>query len=174
MAASPDNTTSLYYYWNLDDNLNGPAIAFIVFLQLVLALPSNLFIVVHSICDKKENLKKSAIILLFSLALSNLAMALFYMPFVIVALGAEEWIFGGSDYTRDILCQINGFIYEYLVIVTGHILVMISIDRFLYIVKADYYHKIMTWKVTAGIMAAVWVSVTEKVCKKNQKNQKKP
>ena len=157
--ASMENTSYFWYdRWTLDKDLNGPAIASIVTLQLVLALPSNLFIILHSLSHRRL-LKKSAILLLFSLSMSNVLMTLFYMPFVMVASGAEEWIFGGSNQTRDILCQINGFIYEYSVTVTGHILVIISIDRFLFIVKAVHYHKIMTWKVILGIKTAVWVSV---------------
>ena len=153
-------TTSAVYNttWKLSGNINGPAIAFFVTLQLLLALPSNLFIVVHSLSHRKR-FKQSAIILLFSLALSNLLMTLFYMPFVIVASGAQEWILGDSNYSRNILCQINGFTYEYSVIVTSHILVIISFDRFLFIVKAMGNRQIMTWKVTLAIMAAVWVSV---------------
>ena len=44
-------TTSAVYNttWKLSGNINGPAIAFFVTLQLLLALPSNLFIVVHSL-----------------------------------------------------------------------------------------------------------------------------
>lgn len=152
-----NNTTSEYTDWTLDEGLNGPIIAFFIALHLLLALPTNLFVVIHSLC-RFRNFKNSAVILLFCLALSNLIMVLFYMPFVIVASGAEEWIIGGSDYSRNILCQIHGVIYEYSVTVTCHILVAISIDRSIYIVKVHAYQKIMTWKVTCGIMAAVWVS----------------
>ena len=151
-------TTIEYNRWILNEYLSGPVIAFFVTLQLVLALPSNLFIILHSLSHRKL-FNKSAIILLFSLSISNLLVTLFYMPFAIVASGAEEWILGGSDYSRNTLCQIHGFVYEYSVTVTGHILVIISIDRFLYIVRATHHTKIMSWKVTLGIMAAVWVSV---------------
>ena len=48
----------------------------------------------------------------------------------------------------DILCQMNG-------LVSGLILVIISIDLFLFIVKAAHHHKIMTCKVTFGIIITI-------------------
>ena len=85
-------------------------------------------------------------------------MTLLYMPFTIVASSAGEWIFGTTDYTRDILCQIHGFVLAYSVIVSGQTLAVISVDRFLYIVKSNVYFKIMTWKAGFALMAIIWVS----------------
>ena len=145
--------------WTLDVGLNGPAIASVVALHFLFALPTNLFVVVHSLCHT-EGLKKSASILLFNLALSNLVIVVFYMPFTIVASAAGEWIVGLSDNSRHVLCQIHGFIFEYSVNINCHILVVIAVDRFLYIVKAQSHQKLMSRKVTLGIVAAIWVSKT--------------
>ena len=73
------------------------------------------------------------------------------MPFVFVSPGAEEWIIARL-HTRDILCQMNG---KYSFTVSGLILVIISIDLFLFIVKAAHHHKIMTCKVTFGIVITI-------------------
>jgi len=155
-----NNTEDHYDHWTLAEELNGPAISFFITLQLVLALPSNLFIILHSLCHWKSSLKKSAVVLLFSLALSNLLMAVLYMPFAGVASGAGEWIIGRTDYTREVLCNIHGFVFEYSATLTGHVLVLISVDRFLFIVKAPDYHKIMTYKVTVFIIAIIGVRMS--------------
>ena len=39
----------------------------------------------------------------------------------------------------------------------AYILAFLSVDRFLYIVKANVYHKIMTRKVAISIIATIWV-----------------
>jgi len=151
-------------YWTLDSGLSGPAIAFVVALHFMFALPTNLFVVLHSLCHIRT-LKKSANILLFNLALSNLVVVVFYMPFTVVASAASEWIIGSSESSRHALCQIQGFIYEYAVVIACHILVVISIDRFVFIVKTQFYSKVMNWKIVLGIMVAVWVSELMKIAK---------
>ncbi len=143
--------------WTFDKELNATAIAFIVLLHLLLALPANLFVVIHSL-SHCQDFKKGATILLFCLAVSNLIMALLYMPFVVVATSADEWIFGNTDHIRQVLCDIHGFIFELLISVTNHVLVVMSIERFFYIVKVHLHSKIMSWKVITVIMAAVLVS----------------
>jgi len=134
-----------------------PGIAFIVLLHLLLALPANLFVVIYSLSHYRD-FKKGATILLFCLAVSNLIMALLYMPFVVVATSADEWIFGNTDHIRRVLCHMHGFVYEASITVTNHVLVVISIERFFYIVKVHLHSKIMSWKVITVIMVAVWVS----------------
>jgi len=153
-----NGTESVVNNWTLASSISGPAISFFVALLFFLALPTNLFIIGHALYHRKTSLKKSAIILLFSLALSNLFMTIFYMPFAIIAAGVEEWIFGGCDATRSVLCQMHGFVFEYSSTLTGHILVIISIDRFLFIVRSMDYHNIMTWKVTCAILTVIGVS----------------
>ncbi len=143
--------------WSLDAKLKAPGIAFIVLLLLLLALPANLFVVIYSLSHCRD-FKKGATILLFCLAVSNLIMALLYMPFVVVATSADEWIFGNTDHIRQVLCDIHGFVFELSITVTNHVLVVMSIERFFYIVKVHLHSKIMSWKVITVIMAAVLVS----------------
>ena len=144
--------------WKLSEDVQGPAIAFFVTIVFLLSLPPNLFVIIHSVYYGWKNFRKCSIILLFSYALSDLLMTLLYMPFTIAASGAGEWIFGTTDNTRDILCQIHGFVFAYLVMVSSQTLAVISVDRFLYIVKSNVYFKIMTWKVGFALMAIIWVS----------------
>ena len=88
---------------------------------------------------------------------------LLFMPFVIVASSAGEWIFGSTDEIRNIFCRIQGSVY---ILATGLIfdsLAVISVDRFLTIVMFDCHQRFMTWKVAHGIMIFVWVS--RELCK---------
>ena len=99
--------------------------------------------------------------LLFNLALINLLMTVLYMPLMVVASAAGEWIIGQSDNERDILCQITAFVFAYTVGVSIHTLAAISFDRFLSIVKPHHHRKYMTWKVALGIVVFIWVSLTK-------------
>ncbi len=146
-----------YADWSFNTKLNAPGIAFFVLLHLLLALPANLFVVIYSLSHCRD-FKKGATILLFCLAVSNLIMALLYMPFVVVATSADEWIFGNTDHIRQVLCHMHGFVYELSITVTNHVLVVMSIERFFYIVKVHLHSKIMSWKVITVIMTVVWVS----------------
>ena len=158
MNQSPSLNTSR---WKLSEDIHGPVIAFFVSLEFLLSLPSNIFIIAYSFCHGKESLKKSATILLFCLALGNLFMTLFYMPFVIVASSAGEWIFGGTDHSREIVCQIHSYIHMCANTVSVFTLAAVSFDRFLNIVKASIYSKIMTWKFAIGIITIIWVSTNK-------------
>ncbi len=143
--------------WTFDTKLNAPGIAFFVLLHLLLALPANLFVVIYYLSHCRD-FKKGATIFLFCLAVSNLIMALLYMPFVVVATSADEWIFGNTDHIRQVLCHMHGFVYELSITVTNHVLVVMSIERFFYIVKVHLHSKIMSWKVITVIVIVVWVS----------------
>ena len=146
--------------WLLGE-VSGPAIAVVVCIEFLLGFPSNLFIIIHTLRYGKECINKPSTFLFFILALSNLLMILLYWPFWIVSSAAEEWLFGSTDYTRDILCQIQGFVFVYLIVASLHTLAVISVDRFLNIVKPQIHKKYMTWKVSLGIMAILWVSYSE-------------
>ncbi len=52
----------------------------------------------------------------------------------------------------------HGFVYELSITVTNHVLVVMSIERFFYIVKVHLHSKKMSWKVITVIVIVVWVS----------------
>lgn len=146
--------------WQLSGQLIGPLISSCVALEFVFSLCANLFIVVFTLRNAKarEGLKKSSILLLFNLALTSLIVTIFYMPFVIVASGAGEWIIGTTDTVRDGVCQFTGFIFAYTTSISTYTLAAISFDRFLFIIKPHFHRRYMTWKAALGIVAAIWVS----------------
>ena len=150
------NTTRNSCSWCLDEDLIGPLMAVFTTIIFVLSLIINLFICIYTLSHPKS-LKKSSTMFLFNLALINLLMTILFMPFMIVASAAEEWIIGQSDTERDVLCQITAFIFAYTIGVSVHTLAAISFDRFLSIVKPHHHKKYMTWKVALGIVIFIWV-----------------
>ena len=152
------NSTDDVCRWCLNEELIGPLIAVSTGIILILSLVINLFICVYTLSHPKS-LKKSSTMLLLNLALVNLLMTVLFMPFMVVASAAEEWIIGQSDTERDVLCQINAFIFAYTVGVSVHTLAAISFDRFLSIVKPHHHKRYMTWRITLGIVTFIWVSV---------------
>lgn len=148
--------------WLLESNIEGPVLATFLAIEFLLSLTFNVFIVTQTLRQRsRKNLKKSSIFLLFTLSLTNLALTLLYLPFTIVAAAAGEWIFGTTDFVRHILCQINGFIVTYLSTAAVHNLAVISIDRFLSIIKPNLHRRIVSRKVALGILVLLWVS---KIC----------
>lgn len=80
-----------------------------------------------------------------------------YMPTVIAATGAEEWIFGSTDEIRNVFCHFQGFLFVFSTGLTFTTLSVISVDRFLTIVFFDFYTKFDSWKIAHGIMVFSWV-----------------
>ncbi len=144
--------------WLLAEDIHGAVVAVFVILEFILALVANTFIVVQTICHGAKILKKSSTLLLFLLAISNLFIVVFYMPFMIVASAAGEWIFGNSDSVRSTVCQIQAFIFVFAITAFIHILAVISVDRCVSITKSEFYRKHMTWKVTIGIIIFLMVN----------------
>ena len=91
-------------------------------------------------------------------------MTVFYTLFYTISSGAEEWIFGSTNFVRNILCQLHGFVFAVTTNVSVHTLAMISFDRFMSIVKHHLHKKFLTWKTALGIIVFVWVSVCVRVC----------
>ncbi len=144
--------------WEIAADIHGPVIGTFVGIMFVLALSANLFIVTHTIANGRRCSMKNSTFLLFILAFTNLLMSVLYMPLYIISSSVGAWIFGRTDNVRSILCQMQGFIFVYLMVASIHTLAVISIDRFLSIVKPHVHKKYMNWKVSLGIMATLWVS----------------
>ncbi len=145
-------------HWNLSDDINGQILAFFFSVELILAFVFNFYIIIHSMYFRRKSFKRSSTVLLFNLALSDLVMVILYLPFSIVASSFGEWIFGRTDYVRNIFCQIHGFVFFQSSTVSNYTLAAISIDRYFYIVKGEVHHVWMSIKVTNCMVAIIWVS----------------
>ena len=156
LSNTSQNSTDDICIWCLNEELVGPVISVFTAIILILSLMINLFICIYTLSHPKS-LEKSSTMFLFNLALVSLLMTVLFMPFMVVASAAEEWIIGQSDSERDVLCQITAFIFAYTVGISIHTLAAISFDRFLSIVKPHHHKKYMTWKVALGIVIFIWV-----------------
>lgn len=117
-------------------------LAAIVILLLLLGLPSNI-LVITVVLRKKLYQHQPTIVLLLSLALTDLLVCVLVMPWNIVTLIAGEFQFGGDDYTRCQVCQ-TGVIFVILSLVTLNNLAVISVDRLIYLRAAIHYSKLVT------------------------------
>ena len=143
--------------WKVDEDINAPVLATFVVLEFLISLPVVTFILVHSLYYAKKTLTNSSSIYFFNLTLISFLIVMFYMPFTIIALIAGEWIFGDSDEVRSGFCFFQGVLFAFAVSITFDILALISWDRFLSIVKSEFYQKYWTCKVAHVSSATVWV-----------------
>ena len=81
MAECTDNCSTSRYVIN--DDLNGPAFAVVVGIEMILALFTNFTIVIFTLYQWKS-LKQPSIIFLTGLVLANLMMTIFVMPFRVI------------------------------------------------------------------------------------------
>ena len=153
----PSNLTSCR--WCLSEELVGPVLAVFVSAIFVVSLFANSFICFETLRNGRNALKKSSTILLFNLAFSNLLVAVLYLPFMIVATSAEEWIIGSTDAIREGFCEFNGFVYAYASSLAVHTLAAISFDRCLFIVRPHLHQRFMTWKAALVIVGVIWVRI---------------
>ena len=143
-------------YWKRDQ-LNDTTLAtgIVLTIFLVLGAPWNIFVIMGTLY--KRLYKQPTHILLLSLAFSNLLLCLLVMPFGIVAGFAREFVFGNSDYIRCQFCQLSGVLRIFFAESSFHTLVLISLDRFIYIKMAIKYYKIVTIKRVCLAIGSVWL-----------------
>lgn len=85
--------------------------------------------IVCYIVYQKPAMRSAINILLATLAMADVLTASLCMPFAIVSLIAQRWVFG------DIFCQINAVLFSFLVTEGTFVLLTISVDRFMIIVQ---------------------------------------
>ena len=157
MMSTNDESDDLFNNsYTISEDINGPVFAAAFAVELVLSFVPNLFIVVYTFYNYKV-LKQPSMIYLTGLAMSNLLLTVLFMPFTIITAAAGEWIFGRTDEERDGVCTFVGFVFAYGVGLGVHTVALISLDRFLLIVKPLFYRKYMTSKAGVIALTIVWV-----------------
>ncbi|XP_019853970.1 PREDICTED: apelin receptor B-like isoform X1 [Amphimedon queenslandica] len=131
------------------------AVAGVLSIEMILALIANGVVLVITIYQRKS-WKQSSTIFFTSLILAHLFMIL-YLPFTITALAAGEWIIGSTDEEKEGTCDFTGFLIIYCVYVMLMILSLISIDRFLFIVKPHLHKRFMSPRVALVLVIIVWI-----------------
>ena len=137
-------------------NFSGPAVAAVLIVEMILALIANSVVLSITLYQRKS-LKQPSTIFFTSLILAHLVLNLLYLPFIIIALAAGEWIFGSTDEEKRGTCYFNDFIYWWMVVVISLTLAAISFDRFLFIVKPHLHKRFMRPWVALTLTTAMWI-----------------
>ncbi len=86
-----------------------------------------------------------------SLAVIDVTMATFNIPFQAIASGLRRWPFGYN------MCQLTGFLAQYWANVSLCILALASINRYVCVVKPHRYPVFFTKKTTITSILVVWI-----------------
>ena len=136
--------------------VNGPLLATTVVVELFFALSINLFVLIFTLCHPKS-LKQPSIIFLTNFVLVNLVTATLIMPSIVVTAVYEEWIFGETVEGKNSTCQFIGFMSVCVGYLTFMTIGIISVDRFLFIVKPLVHKRVMKTWVAVGIVLFLWI-----------------
>ena len=143
------------FNFTLSEDINGPLLASFAAVELAISFIINSFIFLYTLCHPRI-LKQPSIIFLTNFIVINLLINIIYLPFTIISAAAGEWVFGGSLSEKVASCKFVGFIYLYTIFLTTFTLTVISIDRFLLIVKSLLYKRFVKNWVAVIIIVAIW------------------
>ena len=142
--------------FTLNDDISGLAVAPVLIVEMILALIAN-GVVLSITLYQKKSLKQPSTIFFTSLILAYLVLNLLYLPFIIIALAAGEWIFGSTDEEKRGTCYFVDFNFWWMILVILLTLVAISFDRFLFIVKPHLHKRFMRPWVALTLTIAIWI-----------------
>ena len=129
--------------WRPEVPYSLPLVVIIVlfyFVILLLAVVWNGLVIVVFV--KNRNLwQEPSSVFLFTLAVVDILEAVLSLPFYIAAFIGGGWIFGSTDVIREGICVAVGFIFSVFLLATVHLIALISLDRFLYLVYPLKYAK---------------------------------
>ena len=137
--------------FTLSEDINGPLLAAGLAIQMTGALIANTVIFITTLLQSKS-LKLPSTVLFTSLIIIHFVMAVFYMPFWLITAATGEWIFGRTAEQKEGTCKFVGFILWYSILVISMTLAAISVDRFLFIVKPQFYKQFMRPKVAVTLV----------------------
>ena len=147
---------TIYDNFTLSEDINGPLLAAVIGVDMVAGLVTNSFVLILTLCYLKA-WKRPSDIFLTNMLLNNLIIVIFVLPFPIITCASGEWIFGSTWSQKAIVCQFATYLFTYSFGVTTESLVLVSFDRFFFIVKALQYEKYMTSNKAVIIVAVSWI-----------------
>ena len=133
-----------------------PAVAAVLSIETVAGLVANVVILCITLYQRKS-WKQSSTIFFTSLILAHLVLLLVYLPLSIIAIAAEEWIFGRSFEEKSGTCSFAAYVFWYCLMVITLTLDAISFDRFLFIVKPHLHKRFMRPWVALTLTIAIWI-----------------
>ena len=142
--------------FTLSEDINGPLLAAVFGIEMVAGLITNSFVLILTACHFKT-WKQPSTIFLTNMLLNNLISDIFVVPFAIITAASGEWVFGKTYNQKLTFCQFTAFMFWYCVTVITEGLVLLSFDRFFYIVKSFEYERHMNRKKAAMMVAISWI-----------------
>ena len=121
--------------------INGPALVTVFAIEGVIGFIANIIVLGITIYQKKS-WKQPSTIIFTSIILAHLIMIIMFLPLFVIALGAEEWMFGSDDMQKRQMCLFVNFVEWTMKLVIQITLAEISFDRFLFLYKP--HHQFIT------------------------------
>ena len=142
--------------FTLSEDINGPLLAAVFGIEMVAGLITNSFVLMLTLCYLKA-WKQPSNIFLTNMLLNNLIIVIFVLPLPVITCASGEWMFGSTWSQKVILCHFTGYIFMYSFFVATESLVLVSFDRFFFIVKVLQYKEYMTVHKAVIIVAVSWI-----------------
>lgn len=101
---------------------------------------------------KNKSLRTLTNIFIVFLAISDILMGIFCVPFSVAVFIQGKWVFGNH------ICRMQCFFVYFLAIGSLQTLTMIAVNRYYRVLKSSKYKKVFTFKSTVGILILVWLS----------------
>ena len=156
------SNTSITRNWSFpdpeDDSSPSVRITTLIFLILfvVIAMPCSILVIGNVV--KNRLFKQPTIVLYLNLLITTMLLCIIHIiPFPIVTSIAGEFIYGNTDFIRCIVCSIDGAILVCLFIAIAWSVVLISLDRLIYLCKPLSYPSIVTIKRIGVAISFVWI-----------------
>ena len=142
--------------FTLSEEINGPILAAVIGIEMLTGLITNSFVLILTFCYLKT-MKQPSTIFLTNMLLANLTIAVLMMPFPIITSACGQWIIGSTLDQKNGVCQFVAIMNWYCAAVSTESLMLVSFDRFFFIVKALQYKKYMTVNKAVIIVAVSWI-----------------
>ena len=143
--------------WQTTTPNSALATATVLFIYMVIGIPSNLLIIVSILWKKLY--RQPTHILLLNLAINDLLMCCTYILINCVSAVSGEFIFGSNDITRCQVCK-TGVIFVIFAHFNLYVLALLSLDRFLFIRLPFKYNRIVNIKTTLLTVICTWILCT--------------
>ena len=143
--------------FTIEEIANGPVLAAFLSIEIVMAILVNSFIVIYTLLHPEPLKKQSSIVLLFGLAATNLLLGPTVLVFPAVTAGAGQWVFGETIAQKEAVCKFNGYLNMSTLLIRYDMLSLVSVDRFVFIVKPMIHKQYFKSKTTAVVMVTSWL-----------------
>uniref|UniRef100_A0A1X7U886 G-protein coupled receptors family 1 profile domain-containing protein n=1 Tax=Amphimedon queenslandica TaxID=400682 RepID=A0A1X7U886_AMPQE len=142
--------------FTLGADINGPLLAAVISIEMIGGLIANSFVLILTICHIKT-WKQPSTIFLTNMLISNLLIVLFVMPFAILTCSSGQWLLGKTVSEKEATCKANAYTNMSIYIIATLSLVLLSFDRYFFIVKSFAYQKHMTSNKAVIIIIISWI-----------------